>query len=125
MAEGNAFAAALVMQAAQHRLEAERWRSMVSSTPDWGIFAYLNKDAEKRAKEHEGLAEVYDRFLSRILSDAIEDYVLREMENLTGPAELIQTEPLRDFRFQPLRDFRFQLQLPPPDIGPGQLLGGI
>jgi hypothetical protein len=89
------------MQAAEERLQAEQWRSLVSEGSDWGMFAYLNRYARNRAEEHEGRADVYDRFVARFLQDAVEDYVMRELEKLTGPAELvpIQTEPLRDFRF--------------------------
>lgn len=98
MTEGNAFVAALIMQAAEHRLKAESLRNQKLRRDDdlyrvSGYARLMDESLEKEAREHEGLAEVYDQFVARILGDVIRDYVLIEMEKMAGPAELLKPRP--------------------------------
>jgi hypothetical protein len=52
----------------------------------WGL--WFNRIAESRAREHQGLAEVYERFATRLIGEIAGDLMLAEFEKLTGPAEL-------------------------------------
>lgn len=132
--EGNAFVAALVMQAAEHRLKAERARSMMDHYPErtpgplgatWReIQRHMNKQLEEEARFHEGWAETFDRFVAPFLQAAVEEYVLQELEKLTGPAELLEIQPPNVIETEPLRNFRFLYPPVFPPWPPKFFLGG-
>lgn len=85
----NAFLAALIMQAAEHRLKAEQLRAMIDeSDPWWQHFRVYRHNIEQQASEHEALAEVYDRFAAPFIRDAVGEYVEGELARLVGPVEL-------------------------------------
>lgn len=96
----NAFVAALLMQAAEERHQAERAR--FATLPGEGELRgavlrrwvrQMNDRLEAEAREYEGRAEIYERYAIKSISDTVADGLSRKFGPLTGPVELLPMPP--------------------------------
>jgi hypothetical protein len=109
--DDNPFVAALLAQAAEHRLRAAALRNCKIDSWIHRYVVWMNDSLEKSAVEQDGLAEVYEGFARRILGEdqfLVWNWVSKD-GYLTGPAELLSERPLPKFEWGRETEVSWQL----------------
>lgn len=132
----NAFVAGLLQTAAEHRLKAESLRSLVEPGPPWpgeetlsptyrSWVNWLYEDTMKDVAFHESWADFFEGMAHKIISMAMGELILAEIESLTEPAEL-QISPFQMDRQLPdlQAQARYMQFYRGFDLGNGFLSGG-